>query len=44
MGSNVTIMLEICAQFSNGVADRFVRTVNENSKSLKFINQGFESE
>jgi hypothetical protein len=44
MGSDVIVTLEISASLPNGVPDNVVRTVTENSKTLKFINQGFESE
>ena len=44
MGSDVTVTLEINASLPNGVPDNVIRTVTENSKTLKFTNQGFESE
>jgi predicted AAA+ superfamily ATPase len=44
MGSEVTVTLEISASLPNGVPDNVVRTVTENSKTLKFTNQGFESD
>jgi hypothetical protein len=44
MGSDVTVTLEINASLPNGVTDNIVRTVTENSKTLKFTNQGFEAE
>jgi hypothetical protein len=44
MGSDVKVTLEISASLPNGVPDNVIRTVTENSKTLKFTNQGFESE
>ena len=44
MGSDVTVTLEISASLPNGVPDNVIRTVTENSKTLKFTNQGFETE
>lgn len=44
MGSDVSVTLEISASLPSGVTDNIVRTVTENSKTLKFTNQGFESE
>jgi hypothetical protein len=45
IGSNVTITLEIEADISAGVPDNVVRTVTENSRTLKFGgNSGFERE
>jgi hypothetical protein len=44
MGSDVSVTLEISATLPEGVSDNIVRTVTENSKTLKFTNQGFESE
>jgi predicted AAA+ superfamily ATPase len=44
VGSSVTIMLEIEADIPNGVSDNVVRTVTENSKTLKFLSYGFENE
>jgi predicted AAA+ superfamily ATPase len=43
-GANVRVTLEIEADVPAGIPDRVVRTVNENSRSLKFGNHGFESE
>jgi len=42
--SEVTVTLEIDAKISSGAPDTVVRTVTENSRTLKFINQGFEEE
>jgi hypothetical protein len=42
--SKVKITLEIEAEIPNGAPDHVVRTVTENSVTLKFKNQGFETE
>jgi hypothetical protein len=42
VGANVTVRLEITADLPNGVSDQVVRTVTENSRTLKFDAQGFE--
>lgn len=45
MGSKVTITLEIQADIPSGAPDNVVRTVTENSRTLKFgSNSGFETE
>ncbi|MCA1957559.1 MAG: hypothetical protein LDL14_03405, partial [Nitrospira sp.] len=44
MGSNVKVTLEIEAELPNGAPDNVVRTVTENSRTLKFTSQGFEEE
>lgn len=44
VGSDVTITLEIAANIPNGAPDTVVRTVTENARTLKFSEQGFESE
>lgn len=44
MGSDVKVTLEIEADFPNGAPDNVVRTVTENSRTLKFTSQGFEAE
>lgn len=44
VGSNVKVTLEIEAEISSGVPDNVVRTVTENSRTLKFENHGFEDE
>ena len=36
--------LEIAAQVPTGAPDEVVRTVTENSRTLKFTSQGFERE
>ena len=42
--AKVTVTLEIDAEIPAGVPDKVVRTVTENSRVLKFTNQGFEKE
>jgi predicted AAA+ superfamily ATPase len=42
IGANVTVTLEIEAKIPDGAPDNVVRTVTENSKTLKFTNHGFE--
>ena len=44
MGSEVKVTLEIEAEIPNGTPDNVVRTVTENSRTLKFTSQGFEEE
>jgi len=44
LGSEVTITLEIEAEIPGGTPDHVVRTVTENSRTLKFTSQGFEKE
>jgi hypothetical protein len=44
LGSSVRVTLEIDAEIPAGVPDNVVRTVTENSRTLKFTNHGFESE
>jgi len=44
LDANVTVTLEIEASVPGGVPDHVVRTVTENSRTLKFTSQGFESE
>lgn len=44
VGANVKVALEIEAEIPNGAPDNVVRTVTENSRTLKFKNQGFEKE
>lgn len=44
VGTNVKVTLEIEAEIPNGAPDNVVRTVTENSRTLKFKNQGFEKE
>lgn len=44
VGAEVTVMIEIEARLPNGANDQLVRTVTENSRTLKFDSQGFETE
>ena len=44
VGSTVTVMLEIEADIPAGAPDNVVRTVTENSRTLKFSQQGFEKD
>ena len=44
VGAKVTVTLEIAAEVPSGTPDHVVRTVTENSRTLKFTNQGFEKE
>jgi hypothetical protein len=44
VGANVRVTLEIEADIPSGAPDAVVRTVTENSRSLKFTSHGFESE
>jgi hypothetical protein len=44
MGANVTVTLEIQANVPSGVPENVVRTVTENCRTLKFTQQGFETE
>jgi hypothetical protein len=44
VGSNVTVTLEIEANVPNGMPNNVVRTVTENSRTLKFKSHGFEKE
>jgi hypothetical protein len=44
VGSNVTVTLEIEAEIPLGAPDHVVRTVTENSRTLRFTSQGFERE
>ncbi|HSX81183.1 MAG TPA: hypothetical protein VLQ80_21765, partial [Candidatus Saccharimonadia bacterium] len=44
IGSSVRVTLEIDAEVPAGVPDNVVRTVTENSRTLKFTSHGFESE
>lgn len=44
MGAEVTVTIEIEALLPNGATDQLVRTVTENSRTLKFDSQGFETE
>ncbi len=44
VGAEVTVTLEIEAEIPSGAPDHVVRTVTENSRTLKFTSQGFEKE
>ena len=44
VGAKVKVTLEIEAEIPNGAPDNVVRTVTENGRTLKFINQEFEKE
>jgi len=44
VGAKVTVTLEISAEIPAGVPEGVVRTVTENARMLKFIDQGFETE
>jgi hypothetical protein len=44
VGANVRVTLEIEAEIASGAPDNVVRTVTENSRTLKFTNYGFEKE
>ena len=44
VGTSVKVTLEIDAEIPSGAPDHVVRAVTENSRTLKFTSQGFESE
>jgi hypothetical protein len=44
VGAEVRVTLEIDATIPEGATEQVVRTVTENCKSLKFKQQGFESD
>ena len=44
VGANVTVTLEIDAEIPSGAPENVVRTVTENSHTLKFASHGFEKE
>jgi len=44
VGAEVTVTMEIEAKLPNGATDQLVRTITENSRTLKFDSQGFETE
>ena len=44
VGANVRVTLEIDAEIPDGAPDQVVRTVTENSRTLKFDSHGFERE
>jgi hypothetical protein len=44
VGAEVNVTIEIDAKMPDGTPDNVVRTVTENSRTLKFTSQGFEDE
>jgi predicted AAA+ superfamily ATPase len=44
VGAKVTVTLEVEAHIPQGASDHIVRTVTENSRTLKFTSHGFERE
>jgi hypothetical protein len=44
VGAQVKVTIEIEATLSDGASDQLIRTVTENSRTLKFISHGFEME
>ena len=44
LGANVRLTLEIEAEIPDGAPDNVVRTITENSRTLKFQDSGFENE
>jgi hypothetical protein len=44
VGTTVKVTLEIEAEIPSGAPENVVRTVTENSRTLKFTSQGFEME
>ena len=42
VGAEVTVTLDIAANLPDGAPENVVRTVNENSRTLKFASHGFE--
>jgi predicted AAA+ superfamily ATPase len=44
VSAEVTVTLEIEARLPNGASEQIVRTVTENSRTLKFTSHGFEAE
>jgi hypothetical protein len=44
VGAKVKVTLEVDAEIPSGAPDHVVRTVTENSRTLKFSSQGFEKE
>jgi hypothetical protein len=44
VGATVTVTLEIDADIPDGAPENVVRTVTENSRTLKFTSQGFEED
>jgi predicted AAA+ superfamily ATPase len=44
VGADVAVTLEIDAHLPSGASDQVIRTVTENSRTLKFTSHGFEGE
>ncbi|MBV8120368.1 MAG: hypothetical protein JO081_10595, partial [Alphaproteobacteria bacterium] len=44
VGASVKVTLEIEAEIETGAPEQVVRTVTENSRTLKFTSHGFEQE
>ena len=44
VGATVRVTIEVDAEIPSGAPDHVVRTVTENSRTLKFTSQGFEKE
>lgn len=44
VGTRVTVTIEVEAEIPGGAPDHVVRTVTENSRTLRFTSQGFEKE
>ena len=44
VGAEVTVTLEIEVTLPDGASEQIVRTVTENSQTLKFTSHGFEEE
>ena len=44
VGAKVAVTLEVEAEIPTGAPDHVVRTVTENSRTLKFSSQGFEKD
>ena len=44
VGARVTVTIEVEAEIPDGASDNVVRTVTENSRTLKFTSHGFEKE
>ena len=44
VGAELSVTLEVEAHITDGVPDNVVRTVTENCRTLRFMNQGFERE
>ena len=44
VGARVTVTLDIAAEVPSGAPEHVVRTVTENSRTLRFTSQGFEKE